>query len=228
MSKSMPATFETRERAQLRARHEASVARDVDEVFACVDDLTHLLRVVLPIRCQSEHTIRRDDLRQQCNERWLNQATLVMAFLVPRIREENVYEIDRARSELIAQNFYRVTIEHADIAQRCRVSAQHQVTDTGSMHFDAKTVDVRIRLRECEQGFTRAETDFEHARCCPAEHAIKIERPGLFDTVCRPQLLERPLLRDGRTSGTNDKAANAATRRGRSRIRGRVVQFCFH
>src|SRR5262249_7119138 len=102
--------------------------------------------------------------------------------------------------------------------------AEQQVTDAGTMHFDAQAVDIGMRAREREQRLAGAETDLDHARRAPAEQRIEIESVRLeLDAVDRPKFIERALLRDRGAPRADDEAADRAS----SRLRGMLAVACF-
>src|SRR5688572_25016265 len=117
VTETLTATLETRERALCRSRDETCVACGVGERRRCADDLAHLLRIGLPVGCESQRAAGRDRFRQQLDERRLNQPALVMSLLRPRIGKEDVREIDGRGSELLLQDFHCVVTDHAQIAQ---------------------------------------------------------------------------------------------------------------
>ena len=119
VTETLTATLEARERAFCRSRDETSVCCDVCERRRRVDDLAHLLCIRLPVGCESQRAAGRDRFRQQLDEWRLNEPTLVMSLLRPRIGKEDVREIDGRGSELMLQHFHGVVTDHA---QDCAVS----------------------------------------------------------------------------------------------------------
>src|SRR5688572_5940652 len=124
VTETLTAPLEARERAFCSSRNETGVARNVCEQRRCAEDLAHLLCIRLPVGCKSQRAAGRDRFRQQLDEWRLDQPSLVVSLLRPRIGKEDVREIDGRRSELLLQHFHGVVTDHTQIAQRCRFCAE--------------------------------------------------------------------------------------------------------
>jgi hypothetical protein len=79
------------------------------------------------------------------------------------------------------------------------------------MHFHADEIASAFRLRRMQQLLAVAEADFEHARRVAAERCDEIARlSGIVESVARPVLVERALLRGREAALAQHEAADAA------------------
>ena len=187
MSESLSTTLEASERTRSGACDIAIAPCDVLERCGCIEHFAHLLGVGRPISSKAQCSVRCDDARKQFDEWRLNQSSLVMPLLRPRIGKEYVDERDRRRPQLLLQHIDGIVIHDAQVSQAGCVRAEQHTSHTWTMHLNADAVVVRVRLRETEQRFARAEPDLEHARRGAAEQRIEIKRlSGKLYAVYRP------------------------------------------
>ena len=94
MSKTLPASLESSEDSRGVAFHETVAVGKVAKRRGGIEHFAHVMCIVLPIGSQTQHTACDQYACEQLGELGLNQATLVMPFLRPRIRKEHMNSID--------------------------------------------------------------------------------------------------------------------------------------
>ena len=87
----------------------------IDEQWFRVEHLKCVLRVVLPVGGEMQVTVRREAARKQANERRLQQPSLVVPFLRPRIREVNMDTRQRFRRNHVAHDIDRVVMHDTNV-----------------------------------------------------------------------------------------------------------------
>jgi len=85
MTETLAASLEARGRPFCGSRDETGFGCSVDERRGCIEHLAHVLGVWLPVRREAQRAAGRERFRQQFDECRLNQPTLVMPLLRPRI-----------------------------------------------------------------------------------------------------------------------------------------------
>ncbi len=148
---------------------------------------------------------------QQLGKCRLQQAALVVALLVPRVREVDAHFIERAIGDLVLQHFHRVMVVQAHVVGIVLSQCVQQPAHAGGVHFDADVVARRIVLGGEAQRGTVAEADFQHLVCRAAEGGIQVTRlAGVVEAEARPAFVERALLGGGETSLAQHEAAHLA------------------
>jgi len=79
--------------------------------------LQHLLRIGLPIRREPQHAAGAQPARRAVHELRRNQAPFLMAFLVPRVREEHQYLIEGLFSDDDPHHLDGVATNHPQVGQ---------------------------------------------------------------------------------------------------------------
>ena len=102
--------------------------------------------------------------RQLGNQRRLNQAALVVLFLVPGVGKEDVHAVQALFGQHVVNHVNRVVGHDADVAQLLFANALEQRTHAGFMHFTAQKVFLRHHARNVRGGLAHAKTDFENDR----------------------------------------------------------------
>ncbi|KAG0923129.1 hypothetical protein G6F32_014388 [Rhizopus arrhizus] len=138
---------------------------------------------------------RCDAAGQQRHERGLQQAALVVALLVPRVREVDAHFIQRAVGDLVLQHFHRIVVVQAHVVGVVVGQRVQQPAHAGRMHLDADVITRRVVLgREAQRGAV-AEADFQHLVGGATEGGIQIARLAVVvDAETRPAFVERTLL----------------------------------
>ncbi|KAG0739102.1 hypothetical protein G6F24_017436 [Rhizopus arrhizus] len=83
---------------------------------------------------------RCDAAGQQRHERGLQQAALVVALLVPRVREVDAHFIQRAVGDLVLQHFHRIVVVQAHVVGVVVGQRVQQPAHAGRMHLDADPI----------------------------------------------------------------------------------------
>jgi hypothetical protein len=96
-----------------------------------------LFRIGVPVRGEAQHTVGAQRGRQQSDERSVDQAPLVMALLVPRIREEHQDLIEGLIPKLVLQYLDGIVTDDAQVADLRLFGAQQQPAHSRAMHLDA-------------------------------------------------------------------------------------------
>ena len=100
----------------------------------------------------------------------------MMTLLRPRIREEDLDAGQRCRRNHRGDDFDGIVPYHAHVGEAEFAHPLQQAADARRVHLDAEEVVVRPRLRDRGGRLAHAESDLEHARRTPAEHAIEVDR----------------------------------------------------
>ncbi|KAG0937366.1 hypothetical protein G6F31_015606 [Rhizopus arrhizus] len=182
-------------RAPVRARHAATRAGTVDQAGGGVEHIPHLLGVVLPVGRAVQAATRAQLAHQQVGERRLQQAALVVALLVPRVREVDAHFIQRAVGDLVLQHFHRIVVVQAHVGGVVVGQRVQQPAHAGRMHLDADVITRRVVLGRAAQRGAVAEADFQHLVGGATEGGIQIARLAVVvDAETRPAFVERTLL----------------------------------
>ena len=149
---------------------------------------------------------------QARHERALDQAPLVVALLVPRVREEHVDAIQRAFRNHVRQHFHRIVRADADVADLAFADQLEQRTHARLVHFHAQEIIVRTQLCDVGRGFAHAEADLEDAlRAGAPEGSFPVERlGGVGELEARAEFVDGALLAGRRTTGAAHVRADAA------------------
>ena len=184
-------------------------------IFECgigAEHFEHLLRVFLPVGRAVQISAGLQARCEQRDERRLDQPALVMAGLVPRIREEDVHAVEAGRREHVLEHFDRVVLDDADVREILLADQFQQRADTRLVHFDAEEVVVRAMRGDFRGRCAHSEADFEDARRSAAEYGVPV---GRFRRVrhdeARAELVERAALAGRHAAGAGDETADAAT-----------------
>jgi drug/metabolite transporter (DMT)-like permease len=177
----------------------------------------HLHRVIFPVGGQVDIAARRQVLAQGFHERRLDQAALVVARLVPWVREIDMHARQRAGRDHVAQHFHRIVLDHAQVGQAFFADQLEQAAHARGMHFHADEVLLRHQLGDVGGGAAHAETDFQDHWRLAAKGLFEVQRFLLvLDHELRAEIAQRTLLRRGQASRARDEAADA--------VFGRVIE----
>src|SRR5690606_1965208 len=97
MAQTQPSSFKLRLWAKVRPWC-VTLLYGVFQSFFTAKDFQHLLGVVFPVGCQMNVRARFHAAGQQLYQRWLDQTTLVVPLLGPRVRKVNVHARQGIRS----------------------------------------------------------------------------------------------------------------------------------
>jgi len=117
MSQSLAAPLEARRRPKFRTRHIGPVRAQRSEQGIGIAHGQHLFRIGLPIRGEAQHASGAKLRRRRCNECGVDQAPLVMALLVPGVREEHQDLIEGIVRKLVLQYLDCIVTNDAQVAQ---------------------------------------------------------------------------------------------------------------
>ena len=164
--------------------------------------------------------------RQLVHQWRLNQAALVVAFFVPRVRKEDVHAVQTGRRQHVLQYFDGIVRTDANVAQLLLANALEQRPHAGIVHFAAQKVEVRQQRGDVRRGLAHAKANFEHQGRGAAKGLLHIQR-GLRK---RQQIALAPCgigsgLPAGDAARTAHKAAHCARMRhiGRGNGYGRLL-----
>ena len=134
-----------------------------------------------------------------------------MPLLVPRVGEQHHDLVQRRGRNLRRQHLDRVVSRHPQVRQLSCFGLQQRVTDAGRMHLDAEVVARNVAVGLGHEEVTVAEADLDGARCRAAEQRVEIgHHRAEVETVARPQLVQRALLRVRGTPAAHDEAPDRA------------------
>src|ERR1700733_14935519 len=209
MSQARTPPLESRRRPKLRARYVGAVRAQGAEALACAGHSQHLLGVLLPIGGQPQDAVRPQFVREQRDEAVIDQAALVVALLVPGIREENQDRVERLVGDGILQHLDRVVAQDSQVSEPLGLSAQEEPSDPGPMYLDAEIIGLRMGFGERTDHLPGAESDFQTARRAAAEKCVEIERGAVVIAAeGGPCFTPRALLRGRDPAGAQYEASN--------------------
>ncbi len=139
---------------------------------------------------------------QQLGELRLDDASLVVALLVPWVGKEQLHPVQAGVRQVPAQHLHGVLAQHPHIFQAQLVEPQQQVADPGAVHLDAEPVALRVALGQFQQGLAVAEADLQGDRAGVAEAGRQVERLP----VRRTQAEALPGAGEGAALGFGDAA----------------------
>jgi len=210
----MAPSLKTSDRAARGSRHVAVPGGQVTQGRARAGNGQHVFGIFLPVRGHAQHSTRSQFAGHQRNELSLNDASLVMAFLVPRIGEIEQDFIERIIVEPVAQHLDRIAADDTHVTQPTAFAPQQQMSNSGTMYLDAEIVAFRMGSREVGQRFPVAETNFERPRRIPTKNLIQVEwYVGLGQAELWPEVAPGPFLSNCHASGAQHKTADAAVNR---------------
>ena len=117
--------------------------------------------IILPVGSDVYRCSWLKALTGQVAEMLIDDAALMMAFLVPGIRKEQQDPVERPRRNHIFQYFNRVVLNQPYVAQFLLMNNIQAAPDTGLMHFDAKIQATGVRSSHIDYCIAVTDTDFE-------------------------------------------------------------------
>ncbi len=217
MAQAQPAVLELGERAVVGLRRIA--VGGVGQQRLGREHLQHLLRIGLPVGRAVQVA---PGLQPPCelgHERWLDQSPLVVALLVPRVREEDVHAVEAAFRQHVVDHLHGVVLEDADVGEAPFADALEQGADAGLVHLAAEEIVLWPHARDMGRGLAHAEADLEDERCGAAESGRCVEgRGGVVEDELRAEGFEGLGLSGGGATGAADVALD---RLGKGNVRGR-------
>src|SRR5690606_271726 len=207
-----------------RPRHVPARAGTVAQAGRRVEHVPHLFRIVVPIGGEVQAATRAQLAHQQRGEGGIHQPALVVALLVPRVREVDADLVEAGVGDLVLQHLDRVVVVDADVAGAVLRQRVEQAADAGGVHLDADEVPFRVVCRGEAQRLAVAEADLEHPRRLASERDGEVARgASVVEAVARPQRVERALLRGSEAALAQHEAAHAAAAiLDRARLRRRL------
>ena len=141
-------------------------------------DFENLLGVRLPVGGAVQVTAGLEARGELGNQRPLNQAALVVLFLVPRVGKEDVRTVQAGGRQHVVNHFDGVVLQDADVGQRLLVDALEQRADAGRVDFAAEEIFLGQQRGDVRGGLAHAKADFEHRGRAAAVSGFKIQRRG--------------------------------------------------
>lgn len=187
------------------------VLRGVFERRVGAQHLEHLFRVVLPVGCAMQVCAGFEMRRELRDERRLDQPALVMARLVPRVREEDVHAVEAVGRDHLREHLDRVVLNDPDVRQLLLADQLQQRADARLVHLDADEVVAGAQRGDFRRRRTHPEADFQHARRAAAEDGVPVRlRAAVRYDEVRAELVDCAALAGGYAAGARDEAADAA------------------
>ena len=180
----------------------------------CAQHLQNLLGIGLPVGGAVQVAAGFETGGQLGNQRGLNQAAFVVLFLVPRVGEENMHAVQAghvACGQHVINDFNRVVLQDADVAQALLVNAFEQRAYAGRVDLAAQEVFARHHAGNVRCGLTHAKADFQNGGCCAVEDDCKIHQRGAVgQQELWPYSSKGPGLAGCGAAGSHHKAADGA------------------
>lgn len=197
--------------------------RQVFKDRAVAHRFQYMLCVRLPVGCYMQNTAASHFLRQQLNERRLDNTPLMMPFLMPWVRKVYSYSIKSVCRNAFLQQVHGVFTGNTHIIKSVLFNFQQQVPDPGFVYFHPEVILFRMSPGHLPGRVTIAETYFQDDRVAitkkPAEIQFGITA---VHPVMWPQFVKRTLLTFGETPATQHETAYRSPHR-----RGFFAYFLF-
>ena len=100
----------------------------------------------------------------------------MVAFLRPRVGEQDQHLLQRARRNRQGEQLDRVVLDDAQIGQSGRGGREQAVADPWRVYLDAQKVPLGMGLRQRDQGNAIAEADLHRDGRGPSERLAQVER----------------------------------------------------
>ena len=182
------------------------VVGGVDQLGLGSQHIQDLLGIGLPVGRAVQGAAGLEAGRQFGDQRGLDQAALVVFFLVPRIGEKNVDAVEQrgaAFGQHVVHHLDRVMLQDADVAELLRLDAFEQRSHAGRVNFAAEEIFLRHQCRNVGGGFAHAKTDLQNGRGVAAKQRFN---GGQFGRVVHQK--PRPLR--GKSLGLAERGAARA------------------
>lgn len=172
-------------------------ARHVCQAPVRIAHRKHVHGQVFPVGGQKQASPLFQLGRQQIEKFGTYKSTLVVAFLRPGIRKQDVHFVQAAVRYLVLQDRYYVIHDDPNVVQPFRVRLLQQAADAGSVHFHRQAIPFRVRGRHGSRGLTHTRTDFQHDRRLSAEFPGEIQRArvGVYSVPVPERVEGQPLRR---------------------------------
>ena len=139
----------------------------------------------------------------------LNNAAFVVLFLVPGIREIELYPCEAVVRDAKLQNLDGIVTVTAQIAQPLLLDFHQQCTDTRAMDLDTDKILFRICLGHGRKGLAHAITDFQHPIGIATENRFWIQHALVpFQAKGGPEGVQSIALTGGQAAFAQDKTAH--------------------
>lgn len=165
------------------------VGRGVLQQRLAAQHFQHLLGIVFPVGRAVDIATGRQAAGQQCDERRLDQAALVVALLGPGVGEIDVHAGQAVRGQHVAHHFHRVVLDDADVRNGVLFDALQQRADAGVEDFHAQEVVRGAGQGDLRRGLAHAEADLQDQRRAAAEGGVHVQALG--------GIVQRPLVQQG-------------------------------
>jgi undecaprenyl-diphosphatase len=207
------APLEFRDRAVVRTRRVA--VGGILKRGLCRQHLEHLLGVVLPVGREMDVAARLQAGDQQRDEFRLDQPALVMARLVPRVREVDVHAVQAVRRDHVLEHLDGVVLDDADIGEILLADQLEQRAHARLVHFDPEKIVGWPGAGDLRRGPAHAEADLQHARRTASENAFPVGQRGrIGHDEARAEVVERAALAGRDAAGARHEAADASAVQG--------------
>lgn len=173
----MGLVFELRDRALVS--HRGFPVECAQERFG-VSGFFDPLRVFGVVGGNVEDSAGLEAIGDQRECRGLQQATLVMASLGPRIREEHPHTRQRLGGNHVFQYIHRVAAQDADVRDLFAFDLLEELREPGAVDLDGDEIDVRFGFGHRSGGGSGARSDLDDQRSITSEPGGRVE--GVSDT----------------------------------------------
>ncbi len=211
MPQTLAAAFELGDRALGRAWHAFAVFGQVAIARRYVHHFQHVFRVRFPVGGHVQDAAHFQLAAYQFGKRSLDDATLVVAGLVPRVREKQHQAVEAVVGDAAVEHFDRVAVVDPQVGQALGQHAVKQRADTRAVYFDTDEVLFRRGCGHFQQGVAHAEADFQGAWGRTTEYLVVVHRRvSQWQYEQRRTLFQALLLAFGHATGAHYKTLDAA------------------
>ena len=126
-----------------------------------LQNLTHDQGVLLPVSRQTPYTAGLEHARNLISERRGHQAALVVAGLVPGIREEHPQLVHGVLLKHVVEQFGCVRLSHTHVLHAGVAHLQQQIRDAGGVHLNGEEVRLGHLSRAVHNRLAQTGTDLD-------------------------------------------------------------------
>ena len=170
-----------------------------------------MLGIVFPVRGHVQHAAGLQLALHQGYPGGLDDAALVVLFLVPGVGEIELHPGQAVIRDAQLENLHRVIAVAAQVAQSALLDFHQQGAHARAMHFNTDKVLVRIGLGHIRQGVSHAIADFQHPGHIAAKYGLRVQhavRP--LQAKLWPEIVQGVALSGGKAAFAQHKAAYLA------------------
>jgi len=154
------------------------IGRGIRQSFFLGQHIQHLFGVGLPIRGAVEIAAGGELTCDQFRKTGINQSTLVVTGLVPRIGKENMHAREARVRDHLFKDFDGIVLNDPHIAQSLLRHLLQKRTHSGGVNLDTEEIHVGPECRYGDRRLAHTKTNLEHRGGIAPEYLRKVQHMG--------------------------------------------------